>query len=93
MLRNRREQKRHQDVAPLQPPTLALFPAWGSSAGAGRILLPNAKVLRICYLRKVIVKIAAFYWYSFPVKNPCEEDYSYFEVRIAYRSFQPFRYE
>jgi len=39
--------KRHQDVAPLQPPTLALFPAWGSSAGAGRIPLPlAAKVLR-----------------------------------------------
>jgi len=24
-------------IAPLQPPTLAIFRSWGSSAGAGRI--------------------------------------------------------
>jgi len=41
--------KRHQGVALLQPPTLALFPAWGSSAGASRTPLPGAKVLRNCY--------------------------------------------
>jgi len=34
------DKKWHQGVAPLQPPTLALFPAWGSSAGAGRTPLP-----------------------------------------------------
>ena len=39
-----KNKKWHRDVAPLQPPTLALFPAWGSSAGAGRTPLPGAKV-------------------------------------------------
>lgn len=31
-------------IAPLQPPTLATFLSWGSSAGAGRIRLAVAKV-------------------------------------------------
>jgi len=30
-------------IAPLQPPILALFPAWGSSEGAGRIRLAHRK--------------------------------------------------
>ena len=30
-------------VAPLQPHTLAPFPAWGSSAGAGRMRLARRK--------------------------------------------------
>jgi len=28
------------NIAPLQPPTLATFRSWGSSAGAGRADLP-----------------------------------------------------
>ena len=31
------------DIAPLQPPTLATFRSWGSSAGAGRIELTRCK--------------------------------------------------
>lgn len=31
-------------IAPLQPPILALFPAWGSSEGAGRIRLARCKI-------------------------------------------------
>ncbi len=31
-------------IAPLQPPTLAAFLPWGSSAGAGRIRLARAKI-------------------------------------------------
>lgn len=37
-------------IAPLQPLALAPFPAWGSSAGAGRVRLArhkNKKTLRI----------------------------------------------
>ena len=30
-------------IAPLQPPTLAVFPPWGSSEGAGRMLLTGRK--------------------------------------------------
>ncbi len=40
--RNRQIKKRFR-IAPLQPPTLAPFPAWGSSKGAGRTE-PAAKV-------------------------------------------------
>jgi len=32
-------------IAPLQPPTLATFLSWGSSVGAGRIRLADAKVM------------------------------------------------
>jgi len=32
------------NIAPLQPPTLATFRSWGSSAGAGRAGLPGAKI-------------------------------------------------
>jgi hypothetical protein len=32
------------NIAPLQPPTLATFRSWGSSAGAGRAGLPDAKI-------------------------------------------------
>jgi hypothetical protein len=32
------------NIAPLQPPTLATFRSWGSSAGAGRAGLPGSKV-------------------------------------------------
>jgi hypothetical protein len=31
------------NIAPLQPPTLATFRSWGSSAGAGRADLPGRK--------------------------------------------------
>jgi len=31
------------DIAPLRPPTLAIFRSWGSSAGAGRIRLTRCK--------------------------------------------------
>jgi len=31
-------------IAPLQPPTLAAFPPWGSSAGAGRARPAAAKI-------------------------------------------------
>lgn len=31
-------------IAPLQPPTLAIFRSWGSSAGAGRIRPAGAKI-------------------------------------------------
>jgi hypothetical protein len=31
-------------IAPLQPPTLAAFPPWGSSAGAGRARPAGAKI-------------------------------------------------
>jgi hypothetical protein len=31
-------------IAPLQPPTLAVFPPWGSSAGAGRVRPAGAKI-------------------------------------------------
>jgi hypothetical protein len=31
------------NIAPLQPPTLATFRSWGSSAGAGRAGLPGGK--------------------------------------------------
>jgi len=33
------------NIAPLQPPTLATFRSWGSSAGAGRAGLPGAKII------------------------------------------------
>lgn len=33
-------------IAPLQPPTLATFRSWGSSAGAGRIRLAAAKIMK-----------------------------------------------
>jgi hypothetical protein len=31
-------------IAPLQPPTLAAFPPWGSSAGAGRARPADANI-------------------------------------------------
>jgi len=31
-------------IAPLQPPTLAIFRSWGSSAGAGRVRPAAAKI-------------------------------------------------
>ena len=31
-------------IAPLQPPTLAVFRPWGSSAGAGRVRPAGAKI-------------------------------------------------
>ena len=31
-------------IAPLQPPTLATFRSWGSSAGAGRVRPAGAKI-------------------------------------------------
>ena len=34
------------NIAPLQPPTLAAFRPWGSSAGAGRADLPGAKLIK-----------------------------------------------
>jgi hypothetical protein len=34
-------------IAPLQPSTLALFPAWGSSTGAGRIRLAQPQKYKI----------------------------------------------
>lgn len=40
-------------IAPLQPLTLALFPAWGSSAGAGRIRLAQCKIIYILRLDKI----------------------------------------
>jgi len=41
-------------IAPLQPPTLAAFPPWGSSAGAGRARPAGAKIreLKKVYLMK-----------------------------------------
>jgi hypothetical protein len=33
-----------QNIAPLQPLTLASFQTWGGSAGAGRICLPTANL-------------------------------------------------
>jgi hypothetical protein len=33
-------------IAPLQPPTLATFRSWGSSAGAGRVRPAVAKIHR-----------------------------------------------
>jgi len=35
-----REKNGKPNIAPLQPPTLAAFRSWGSSAGAGRADLP-----------------------------------------------------
>jgi hypothetical protein len=35
------------NIAPLQPPTLATFRSWGSSAGAGRADLPGGKDTRV----------------------------------------------
>jgi hypothetical protein len=32
------------NIAPLQPPTLATFRSWGSSAGAGRARLAGANI-------------------------------------------------
>jgi hypothetical protein len=39
-----RLKKGKPNIAPLQPPTLATFRSWGSSAGAGRAGLPGAKI-------------------------------------------------
>lgn len=41
----KKEKKKRQVtyIAPLQPPTLATFLSWGSSAGAGRIRLAGCK--------------------------------------------------
>jgi len=40
-----RKKRGKPNIAPLQPPTLATFRSWGSSAGAGRADLPAAKVI------------------------------------------------
>ena len=40
---NGQAQKKASGCRTAQPLTLALFPAWGSSAGAGRIPLPGRK--------------------------------------------------
>lgn len=42
-------------IAPLQPSTLALFPTWGSSKGAGRRRLARHKGSKIDYLKKRIL--------------------------------------
>lgn len=39
---------------PLQPPTLAAFPPWGNSEGAGCMTLTAAKVKYIVYKTQVI---------------------------------------
>ena len=35
--RDKRKNRQITHIAPLQPPTLAVFRPWGSSAGAGRV--------------------------------------------------------
>ena len=35
------------NIAPLQPPTLATFRPWGSSAGAGRARFAGAKIRKV----------------------------------------------
>ena len=42
-----RLKKGKPNIAPLQPPTLATFRSWGSSAGAGRAGLPGGKGRRL----------------------------------------------
>jgi len=37
-----------QNIAPLQPLTLASFQTWGSSAGAGRVCSPDGKSKKLC---------------------------------------------
>jgi len=45
-------------IAPLQPPTLATFRSWGSSAGAGRVRPAGAKIRDETFLRQnVLVNI------------------------------------
>lgn len=39
-----------------QPPTLATFRSWGSSAGAGRIRLAGAKIRRNGWNKKMRMK-------------------------------------
>ena len=48
-LTNRQIEKNGQapSIAPLQPPTLAVFPPWGSSEGAGRKRLARHKGVKI----------------------------------------------
>ena len=41
-------------IAPLQPPTLATFRSWGSSAGAGRVRPAAANIGRIYFRRSFI---------------------------------------
>ena len=43
--------KGKRNVAPLQPPTLATFRSWGSSAGAGRIRLARKIIMFFGLLR------------------------------------------
>jgi len=37
------KKKASNHIAPLQPPTLASFPTWGDSEGAGRVTLAGRK--------------------------------------------------
>jgi len=56
---NKREKKRQGTyIAPLQPPTLATFLSWGSSAGAGRISLAGCKCRTIALILKHILKVS-----------------------------------
>lgn len=43
-----KEKRQVTYIAPLQPPTLATFLSWGSSAGAGRIRLAGCKGNTMC---------------------------------------------
>jgi len=48
-------------IAPLQPPILALFPAWGSSEGAGRIRLARCKSRTIFLINANTLKKKIFF--------------------------------
>jgi hypothetical protein len=48
-------------IAPLQPPTLATFRSWGSSAGAGRVRPAAAKIrVRKFATKNVLIKFLRF---------------------------------
>jgi hypothetical protein len=49
------EKNSKPNIAPLQPPTLATFRSWGSSAGAGRAGLPGGKDRRYLQLTMLLL--------------------------------------
>ena len=55
-IRNEKEKRQANYIAPLQPPTLAAFRPWGSSAGAGRVRPAGRKYREYLVKKKLEVR-------------------------------------
>ena len=54
-------------IAPLQPPTLATFRSWGSSAGAGRVRPASANIVKLSFATATnFIGVINMHYYKYP---------------------------